>query len=111
MPKTKKPTRKAASAKSAAPSIPVVIYTRTRSIYFGRVADPTQRPVLEVHGFRHVYYCNVQSGNHSLQVAGPGPQSRLTPECPMPVYVEDIANVAVCTEQAAEAFRKAGWSR
>lgn len=103
--KTKKTGKRAPSKR--AQLTPVLVTNIHRGVYFGWTTDKSARPIV-LHRFRHCVYLEQTQGNYSAAVDGPGGRSKIGPEC-IEVEVGDVANVVVCTAEAAAKFSSAGW--
>lgn len=88
----------------------VVVFTELRGVHFGTLAeDYAGGEVVLLENCRHAYYFGTKQGVYELATKGPpSKDSKIGPPVPRQ-YVRKVANVAACTDEAAEAWGKATW--
>lgn len=93
-------------------SIPVVVFTSTRDIWFGYAASEdagSGSSVIRLERVRHVsFYSKDTGGPSGLALRGPGLEGKVGDEAPAGT-IREVAAVLSCTKDAAAAFARQGW--
>lgn len=97
------------AAKRTSKSIPVIVCTPTRDVWYGHTTDPDATPLV-LTGARHCYYWGTQRGLGQLAESGPGPGHKIGAAV-AEVRVRAVACVLACTDAARTALEAATWAR
>lgn len=83
---------------------PVIVFTDRRGVFFGWTKSQNQREMVLTNS----RMCLFWSEGGALRLAGTGPVDgdRLSAESPEDLWLPDVHAVAVCTPQAAAAWKK-----
>jgi hypothetical protein len=102
-------TKKKTTKKTASKSIPVIVTTPTRDVWYGHCADVDATPLV-LTGARHCYYWGTQRGLGQLAESGPGAGHKIGAKV-TEVRVRAVACVLRCTDAARDAMEAATWAR
>lgn len=90
----------------------VVVTTKDKGIFFGRVVDESNAPrTIKLRDLRNcLYYPQAVKGFLGLAVSGPLAGSRVGPSCPEPCDLYDLTGIFTCTPEAIAAWERGSWS-
>jgi hypothetical protein len=100
--------KKKTTKRVGATSIPVIVCTPTRDVWYGHTTDPDATPLV-LTGARHCYHWGTQRGLGQLAEIGPGPGHKIGASVTQ-VRVRAVACVLSCTDAARAALEAASWA-
>jgi hypothetical protein len=90
----------------------VVVFTQWQSVYFGELSHDYmgEEDHLTLLNSRHGYALDTTHGAWQICTDGPGKEAKIGPKVPVHMVL-GVANIAVPTPKAVEAWENSTWSR